>query len=167
MQYLYIGYGTYSPNTRWENPKTNIKSQICFNTFTLLIPCPTFVMLYHQQTQPIKILELFIPWPVRYTITVVPIQHLFQTLYNDDFSWDPNIQPIWWWISQDSNIETYAFHMLMLSVKRVVDSTLNLHMLLLGCHCLDSALVDRAKRREERRRGKRREAVSKVAMILA
>ena len=52
--------------------------------------------------------------------------------------------------------------MLMLSVKRLGDSTLNLHMLLLGCHCLDSALVDRAKRREERRRGKRKEEKLKL-----
>ena len=39
----------------------------------------------------------------------------------------------------------------MLSVKRVVDNTLDLHMLLWGVIALDSALVDRAKRREERR----------------
>ena len=61
----------------------------------------------------------------------------------------------------------------MLSVKRVVDNTLDLHMLLWGVIALDSALVDRAKRREERREdekgreGKGKEAVSKVAMILA
>lgn len=31
-----------------------------------------------------------------------------------------------------------------MSVERVVDSTLNLHMLLMGCHCLDFVLVNKA-----------------------